>query len=289
MYLQEEIKKRQNEREMLEYQFASRYYFNSAECCFNWAFTLSLISLLLIFFSDTGNSIIETVLYIISSVLDVIVCVLILAANHAVNNGALLRNYFDTIVLGFNSDDYPESKLRSIKSLTNKITTKHPEECTVQISHSTTDNPPGVREWYEFSKDYSDSEVVFECQRQNQWWTKEMLRRRLRICIITTIISVVGLIAFLGFSKVGFFKAFVFLVGLVILIADWLINNYKYIKLSWEIDGSIRTLESSRDCTQVESLQKMIGARREIPVLEISLLHKKKSKVLSEEYDKISK
>ena len=289
MCLQEKIKKRQNEREMLEYQFVARYHFNSAECRFNWAFTLSLISLLLIFFSDTGNPIIETLLYVVPSLLDIIACILILATNHAVKNGALLRNYFDAIVLGFKTDDYTESKLRSIRSLTNKITTKHPNECDIQISNTSHDNPPGVKDWYEFSKEYSDSEIVFECQRQNQWWTKEMLRRRLRICIIITIGAIAGLITIFGFSKVGFFKAFVCLAGLVKLVADSLINNYKYIKLSWEIDGSIRTLESSRDSTQIESLQKMICDRREIPVLEISLLHKKNSKVLSEEYEIISK
>ena len=288
MSLQKEIQERQNKPEMLMHQFAARYYFNTAEKCFTAAFILSVAALSLALF-DSDDSILSTLLLIIPPMFGVCSWILIFRASRFVKNAALLRNYFDNQVLGLKDGFTPETTMRKIKQLTNRVVKKHRTEYEIQVVHTSKDNPPGVKDWYEFSKQYSDSEVIFECQRQNQYWTKKLLIMRLVFYGILFIITLTVAILLCCAFQIGFWKVVSCVFGLLGVIADSIINNTRYINITSEIDGAIKILEISNDAAQIEKFQEMLGSRREIPVLEINLIHRRNSSSISEEYNRLSK
>ena len=288
MSLQERIMKRQNETDMLGYQFSSRRYFNTAEKCYSMAIIFSVISLLLAI-PELNNSIVVMLFIITASIFDVVSWVLLFFAGQSVKYGALLRNYFDNYVLGFKTTGYSERTIRKIKDLTNKCVKKHKKEYEIQTSHTSRDDPPGVKDWYEFSTDYSDADVVFECQRQNQWWTTKLLLRRIAIFFILLVCIIVVAIIVLHYSQIGVLKILVCFIGLVITFIDIIIESIRCVIITLEIEGSIKILEASKNLAQLELLQAMIEKRRELPVVEINLIHKRKSRVFSEEYEQLSK
>ena len=50
----------------------------------------------------------------------------------------------------------------------------------------------------------------------------------------------------------------------------------------------LRFFDRSKDDVQIRELQRNIEKRREMPVLEMNSVHKRRSKALSEEYEQIS-
>lgn len=288
MIMQEEIKKRQNEPEMLKCQFAARYYFNQAEKFFDGAFVSSFLAFLLGLLPDLSNNILSAVCTIFPPLLGIASWVLLFFVAQFVKNAALLRGYFDDQVLGFRITDGSESTLRKIKQLTNRVIKKHKNEYEAQAAHTSQDTPPGVKDWYEFSKDFPDSDVVFECQRQNQWWTKKLSSRRLVLYCLAFVATIVMAVSLYVAFHVDLWKIVGCLLGFIGVVLDAIVANIQYATISKEIDGAIKILERSKNAVQIEGLQGMICKRREIPALEMNLLHKRKSKMFSAEYGGLS-
>ena len=221
--------------------------------------------------------------------LDLIAITLYFLFERAVTAAASLRNHFDNTVLGFENIQDTNTDPRKLQSLVIKATTKNSELFQAQISNTGRDDPPGVKDWYEFSKDYSDSDVVFECQKQNQWWNKEINKRSTIVIILILAVAILGAFPIFHFSQTPWYKAIVCILSLVLTFFDRIIENLRYCRLSLKIENTCNLLSISKDEKLIKALQDMIESRREIHVTELNIVHKRKSKQLSKEYSFISK
>lgn len=285
MHLQEKINNRQNDEDMLKCQFAARHYYNAAEKYCALAFGSTLLSCLCILL-PSGN---KPLALLLPLLLDVIAFFLYYKMGRAVSAAARLRNYFDDTVLCFNRKSRTQSEMRAIQQLVHKACSKNEADCLTQIANTGRDNPPGVKNWYEFSKEYTDSEVVFECQTQNQWWNKRMILGRLIAYITILLVCVVGFYFISNNHPDHSIRIFVCVLSLFITLLDRAFENGRYFRISIEIEDDCKLLSSSKNKELLVELQQRIESRRELRVVELNLFHKTISKKLSEEYEQISK
>ncbi len=281
---QKKIEKRQNEELSLACQFVARHYYNRAEL-FNYIiWGLCIVSVLTIFIPDTTNWIILG----IPLFLNIIVLVLEKIFGDSVSIAAKLRNYFDSYVLNIGMSKYSESDVRYIKETVSKVIEHYPEDYAVQIKNTGSEIPPGVRNWYEFSRDYSDTEVKYECQRLNCWWNNEMTKQRI-VCYIFVFV-VLGILLVLGII-LDWEKSILRIIlcsGIIFKTFERIVANFKYRKVSLQIEGASKILDGCQNEANIMALQELIEARREISVLEINAIHKRIAKKLSERYRKIA-
>ncbi len=286
--MQEIIKDNQNKREILECQFAARKYYNKAEGCLVAMLFCSVISTLFVVFPDPTNNVAKVVIVAIPLFLDLVSAIFLICTNQLVKNAALLRNYFDQTVLYFQGKEYSDEDLRQIRELRSRMVSKYTEECKVQITHTSRSNPPGVKDWYEFSREYTDSDVVFECQRQNQWWNKNLLAKRMVCYAIVCGVVIVVSVSLISLSCISVWRIIVSFLGIAISLIDRIFENFLYISLSKKIDNYIELISISKNDDQIKELQRKLEERRAMPVVEMNIIHKKSSKSLSERYEKIT-
>lgn len=284
MSLQEKINNRQNDEDMLKCQFAARHFYNSAENYSAIAFMFSLLSCLCIFLSNTNSA-----LMLLPLLLDTFVFVFYYKMEKSVSAAAQLRNYFDDTVLGFNRKSQAQNEMRAIQQLIHKACSKNEADCLTQIANTGRDDPPGVKNWYEFSKKYADTEVVFECQTQNQWWNRKLYWRRMVFYIVIVLACFIGCGIIINYYP-GFSLPLVICFGsFAITFLDRACENVRYLRLSIKIDDVCEILSNSKTDQQIVELQKLLESRRKLRVVELNHFHKKNSKKFSEEYEQISK
>ena len=280
MSLQEKIRKRQNEKAMLKYQFAARKCFNLAETFGNIAFVVSLISVVLILLPEISD---ESISLFLPIVLDLVALGSYTAMGHCVSVGADIRNYFDQFVLDIDGGRYSREDKIKLENKVDRVTQIFKRECAEQIVNTGHDNPPGVKDWYEFPKQYKDSDVVFECQKINARWDKELTQKRLilQVSILFLIAILSLLVCVLCGVTVPKIIACVFSAALTLF--DRAKENIKYIRQSDKIHNWIESLGISKSKSQVKGLQELIEEKRKMRVVGINLLHKKNSHKMSEQ------
>lgn len=280
-----EIVKRQNEDFSLKCQFVAKCHFNKAENANYLVWLFCILSALTIFIPESN----KWFIILLPLFLDIIGFVLEHIVQHSVATAALLRNYFDAYVLDINTSQFIDSDIRKIKSIVEKTVTKRVDECAIQISHTGKDNPPGVFDWYEFSHDFSDTEVQFECQRQNCWWNKELSKRRiLSLFIVTLVILLLIIIAGHYMHTNDNLLRILLCSGIVLKIFEQSYAHWTCHKLFLKIEGACEMLEHCKSQENILTLQAMIESRRKIPILEINAIHKRIAAKLSNHYKKIS-
>lgn len=75
--------------------------------------------------------------------------------------------------------------------------------------------------------------------------------------------------------EIWYFKLIACFAGVIIKIIERLIENYKYFKISSEIDGAAKVIEINPSKEQLDELQRMINQRREYIVLEMNFIIKR--------------
>lgn len=274
------IQERQNEDKCLRIQYAARVCFNSAEKNNNLAWGACLISAFSIFLPNNWP------IYIISGipfVADIFAAIFSVVASNQVKFASKLRKYFDSYVLNIRVNQFSETELRELRERTEKICLRNPSEASVQITNSGKDSPPGVREWYVFSRFYDGIDAQFECQRQNAWWNSKMQQMRIAItCGSTLIMFFIFLILAMKNSTL---KVLLCSAGIILKFVERLVENYRYLRVSRLIDGSLQTIEVHPTEEGIVQLQAFIDQRRSINVLEFGHLHKKLASKLSKLYD----
>lgn len=283
--IQNEIQIRQNEELSLKCQFAARHYFNRAEVYNYFIWVFAILSELTIFLPVPD----DTVFLFIVFILDMLAVVFAYNMGTCLERGAKMRALFDAYVLNIGYTDYDELSLKEIKEMIFSVVEHNKKQCQIQISHNGRQNPPGVRDWYEFSHTFPDEVVQHECQRMNCWWDKKLCRIRLGVYFVVLIIFV-ALIFLLKdfFLAEGFFKTFLSSAALIIRILERLHANIRYYILSNEIDGALKILNAKKSQEGLIALQELINRRREMPVLQMNLIHKLSVAKFSELYEKIS-
>lgn len=277
----ETIQVRQNEDNLLEVQYAARVCFDTAEK-FNILAWLACGIAALSFFLPSGYTIYLT--RGIPFAADIAAAIFSFMAIYYVKWAAKLRGYFDAYVLDISMERFTDATIREIREHVQKILLCNSNEGMVQIVNTGRDDPPGVRNWYEFSKEYYGLQSQFECQKQNTWWNKKMTQRRVIISgIVCFAICLFGL-----FTKGIILNTFLCSAGIIIKILERLIENFRYIRISYEIDGAMETIEDELTKSGIEKLQIFIDRRRAINVLEFGWIHKKSANKLSKLYEIIA-
>ncbi len=289
MNLQERIKKRQNDQDMLECQYSARYYYNAAEIRNAISLFFSILAAFCVVIPNFSNTTISSLILFLPILFSFLSILFIYLMKRKVLCASTLRNYFDDNVLEFFSNKRSQDEIRKIHTLIIDATSKHRSKFEEQITNTGRDNPPGVKNWYEFSKEYSDTEVVFECQKQNQWWNKRMLCIRLIFSVVLLSFILLGTIALCLLINIPVPKILASFCGLIVILIDRIVENKRYICLSSKIDNFFEAYSVSKSKKQIKALQELLESRRSLPVLEINFIHKKLSRVLSERYEDISK
>lgn len=279
----DDIIKRQNERFMLKVQYAARYCYNSAEKQNYFAWLFCLISAFCIFLPD-GLPVHLSLVIPFSA--DIIAWILMILVNKNVQKAADSRKYFDAYSLDIGAEQYSETEKRRLAEIAEKCYSKNPNNAELQMRNTGNDNPPGVRNWYTFSKQYDDLEAKFECQRQNTWWDKELFQIKYVITFIA--LGIIMAIFIILAVRNDFTKILLCSAGLLIKLVERVIDNKKYRVLSIEIDGSQQTLEAHLTSEGVEQLQKLIHERQAVNILGINFLHKILANKLTKKYNDIS-
>lgn len=282
---QDNIKQKQNEPFFLKCQFAAKCHFNKAEILNYLVWFCCFLSAITIFIPSTINYIIIG----IPLLLDILAFIFEYSFEKSVATAAKLRNFFDANVLDINASQYSQADIREIKNIVEEITTKHSKKCAIQISHTGNDTPPGVLDWYEFSHDFSDEDVQYECQQQNCWWSEELSKRRL-FCLASTFIIFTTIIVIVcnSLGVADDVLRIIFCSGIILKIIERIIQHYNCHKISLYIRGARNLVENSKTLENIQELQRMIEKRRNISVLEINGIHKKLAAKLSQRYRKIS-
>ncbi len=278
------IEKKQNEERMLRYQYAARRYNNSAEKLNDLVWICCIISVLIIFLPT--NTTWGKFFIAVPFFMNIMAAILNWRMTINVSIASALRKYFDAYVLGINIDQFTEPEVQKLEELSIKVSKHSPVKSEEQMSNTSRDYPPGVRNWYEFSQPLSEQDAIYECQKQNCWWNKKMTLKRL----IFTGIKLLVLIPFAIFfvikanTNVEIMQVIFSSGGLITKCAERLGANGRYYMLSLKIDGALDILTNSRSVENIKKLQVEIDARRAMPVLEINRIHKRHAKKISELY-----
>lgn len=279
------INNRQNEDLSLKIQYASRRYFNSAEKVNYVSWLLCLASAIMIFVPDSASKFISLG---IPALLEVFAFISAYIFNSKLKNAASLRNYFDSYVLMIGEDSYTDIRKQKLREIALTAYNKHKKEADIHIHNTGRDKPPGVRNWYEFKNTVADLQAQFECQKQNIWWNKKMVKNRMFFLPIILFILISFLVAMFVLFKSDALSIIVCAIGIILKVVERIVEHYSYHKISIKIETIQSHAERELTAETVKELQELIDKRREIPVLEINIIHKLKAKQYSSSYEETS-
>lgn len=278
------INNRQNEDLCLKIQYAARKYFNEAEKINYLSWGFCILAALMFFIPDSTVKFITIGFPVL---LEIATFVTTFIFEYKLKNAAKLRNYFDSYVLMIKEDEYSTSEKQRLRELAFNIYQNNQTEAQIIINNTGRDNPPGVRDWYEFKNNIKGLNSQYECQRQNIWWNKKMVKNRL-ICLFVFFIILLVLFAFMFiFFKPDIWNTIACFVGLCIKIVERIAKHYNYHIISIKIETIQEYIENQLTTDNIEKLQNLINQRRSIPVLEINLIHKKRANKYSNSYEQI--
>ncbi len=266
----------------MKIQYASRRYFNSAEKVNYVSWLLCIVSAIMIFVPDSASKFISLG---IPALLEALAFITAYVFNNKLKNAASLRNYFDSYVLMIGEDSYTDISKQKLREIALTAYNKHKKEADIHIHNTGRDKPPGVRNWYEFKNTVADLQAQFECQKQNIWWNKKMVKNRMIILPIILFILVSFFVAMFVLFKSDALSIIVCAIGIILKVIERIIEHYSYHKISIKIEAIQNHAERELTDETVKELQELINERREIPVLEINIIHKLKAKQYSSSYE----
>ncbi len=279
------ISNRQNEDLLLKIQYASRRYFNSAEKINYVSWGLCIASAVMIFVPDSASKVIGMG---IPALLEVFAFIIACIFNRMLKNAAALRNYFDSHVLMICEDNYTDIRKQKLREIALNAYHKHKKEADINIHNTGRDKPPGVKDWYEFKNTAADIQAQFECQKQNIWWNKKMVKNRMIILPIIWFILISLFVAMFVLFKSDVLSIIVCAIGIIVKIAERIFEHYHYHEISIKIEAIQSHAERELTTEVIKELQELIDERREIPVLEINIIHKLKAKQYTSSYEETS-
>ena len=224
----------------------------------------------------------NTIFQVISFVADLLVALLLSGVSRAVKDAAEIRSIFDNEVLGLNENLTLSGRL---KGRIYTVCQNHLKKYQTQTANSGRDNPPGVKDWYEFGE-AKELNPILECQNQNAWWEKQLQRKKIIAYGIASVIIIIAMVVL--FRIVGIRNAILSSAGFLIMTVDRFVEHIRHYKCSLKLET---TLENANDIKDPQELKKLllktqayINERRSIPTVGINFLHRKNAKKLSEQY-----
>lgn len=277
------ITKRQNKLCMLKIQYAARVCYNNAEKLNYIVWLFCLVSAFSVFLPE---SLPYHLSFAVPFVADIAAWVLMNIVNGNVVKAAELRKYFDAYSIDIAINEFSEAEKRKLIELAEDKYAKNPKQAELQIKNTGSDYPPGVYDWYKFSTKYEGLKAKFECQCQNTWWDKKQFPLKYTVKAITFVMVAILFIVLMIHNS--FVKTLLCSAGLLIKLAERMIDGFRYWRISIEIDGAQKTLEAHLTLEGIKELQVLIDKRRAVNILGINLLHKKSANKLTKRYDDIT-
>ncbi|MDC4242845.1 MULTISPECIES: S-4TM family putative pore-forming effector [Bacillota] len=163
-------------------------------------------------------------------------------------------------------------------SVANDLKEKYPKKYLINISHTGTDTPNGVKDWYtNIAPSLSINEAILKCQKQNIYWDECLIKYYRNILKVLCFFIAIILLFFYWNQSVfnlilGIISSFSIL---EIIIKEFSLSS-KYISNSIAIDSIISTLYNSDfiDTKNIKDLQSRIFARRKSEFNVPSFIHK---------------
>ena len=283
----ENIKARQNEPWMLRIQYAAKYHFNRAEKIGHWIWIAALLAELCIFLPESTPDLLKWGCPVSFLIIELLISDSF--KNH-IKTASSLRNFFDSYVLNLKYNEYSSNQIEEFEEEALRVFDKKVDAATTQISNTGRDFPPGVKDWYEFPKQYLDNDAIFECQKQNKYWNHVLSKKRRYLYFSIMIISLLPLLIVGLWGNHGLRWSMLMCVsGLVLRGIDRICAHISYARISHEIDSIVDNLSKDHKYSNLLDLQSKIDTRRTLPVLESDAIHKKLAAKISTTYERITR
>lgn len=277
--MQQEVEKKQNEPQMLDIQYAAKVYCNKAEKLNYLVWFLCVIAALMSLIIEDENY--------ISMTLTIAIEVMAFIFQGLMEKYAYLfsefRKTFDRYVLFDETYNFNDKIASCLDAVT------HRKDYQIQIRNCGQDIPPGVRDWYEFGVNLDNDEnvVIIECQKQNGYWTKKMMRLRLLITICVGIIIVSTILSTIAVKQISYIYSLTGLIALILKLIERTLLNYKYLRMIPKIEGALESASLHGNREQVMCVQTNIESLREMPVFGMNVIHKVFANRFSRKYQNI--
>lgn len=271
------IAKKQNELEMLRIQYSARHCYNFAGILNRMSWLLCIISSVILNLPCVTDRLPRGVA-VIGAIIAIVVIAIDFWKKHLIRMGAALKKLFDYKLFGFDPlNEINGFSEKSLKISVGKIITRYPKSCQKQISHSGTDKPNGVKDWYnEISPELSSQDAIQKCQRENLHFDTSLVTftQWIYIAVLVLLFCVLILLNF-NLSYIDVIIKICSMISLVIKIVTETLSIYK-LKITLNIIKSL----SYTNALESQVIQKMIDERRNVDVTIPGIVYKINSRFL---------
>lgn len=268
------IAEKQNEIGMLQIQYCARHCYNIAGILNGISWLLCLISSVVLNLPCISNWL-ESGVAVAGAIVAVVVIVVDFWKKHLIKMGAAFKKLFDYGLFGFEtSDDYNGFCEKDLKLTIGKIITRYHKSYQKQISHSGTDKPKGVKDWYNnILSELSLDDAIQKCQQENLYFDTSLVAITQWSYIVSLVLIIIVLMVFN--SELPFFEVFINMCSMISLLIKIVMEIFGVIKL--KITLNIIQSLSHNSTLEPQVIQKMIDERRNVDVPIPAIIYKIKS------------
>lgn len=280
-----EIARRQNEPKPLKIQFASRMLFNRAEVENYIVWVLYLVSAIAGFVGNDSATWIAATVIIVS---DLLALALEKRMERDILQAADMRSMFDRYVFGMPQLLTGEAS-DVLCEVAEDLAIRYPEEYRIQTTHTGSDTPPGVKDWYNTNIETpAHTAPAFSLIKENKWWDRKMVRSKNIAYTAATLIVVIPAVV-LGHSMplADIIVILAGILGLLIRLGGRILTMYQYQRMSIQLDGFVEKYDNFAPDKGLDVLQNAIEERRRLPIVHCNAIHTKLAKKLHEKYEAI--
>ena len=277
-----EIAHRQNEQKPLKIQFASRMLFNRAERENYIVWLLYLVSALAGF---VGGNFAPWIAATVIIVADLLAYALEKRMEKDILQAADLRSIFDRYVFGM-PQLLTEDASDTLCEVAEDLAIRYPKEYRIQTTHTGSDTPPGVKDWYNTNIDIpAHTTPVFSLIKENKWWDKKMVRsKNIAYTAATLLVLIPAVILGHSMPLADIIVILAGILGILIRLGSRILTMYQYQKMSIQLDGFVEKYDNFAPDKGLDVLQNAIEKRRRLPVVHCNAIHTKLAKKLHEKY-----
>ena len=276
------IMETQNKDEVLMLIFSARKYYSNAEKLKVALWIISVLPIIIgkLNFDNTNFKTFNVL--VTSSIIPILVFFLNFLLKKWIDIAANTKEVVDKLLFDFSIDKICMDRYLD-KAIENKQ--KYEKEYEIQSKNTGRDNPPGIKDWYEINSSDDELELILNCQKQNVYFDRKILKKFSAIlcCFFIVVLACIIFISFGSTLKEFLMKLIPFTsLGLMLFIEY---EEYKKVeKEIISIDTNFEIIEKISGKQNKEfilkKVQNSIFNRRKAHFLTPSILHKIYSKTL---------
>lgn len=280
-----EIARRQNEPKPLKIQFASRMLFNRAEVENYIVWMLYLVSAIAGLVGNGSATWIAAAVIIVS---DLLALALEKRMERDILQAADMRSMFDRYVFGMPQQLTGEAS-DVLCEVAEDLVIRYPEKHRIQTTHTGSDTPPGVKDWYNTNIDIpAHTAPAFSLIKENKWWDRKMVRsKNIAYTAATLIVVIPSVVLGHNMPLADIIVILAGILGLLIRLGGRILTMYQYQRISIQLDGFVEKYDNFAPDKGLDVLQNAIEERRRLPIVHCNAIHTKLAKKLHEKYEAI--